>query len=61
MSGRLISLDKQSEFRPVGVGETWQRLMLKCVLGITGQDSKAACGTEQLAGGVEAGIEEWVT
>ena len=31
--------------------------MVKCLLRVSGQESKAACGTEQLAGGVEAGIE----
>ena len=29
MSGRLIALDKQLGVRPVGVGETWRRLMAK--------------------------------
>ena len=32
MSGRLIALDKQPGIRPVGVGETWRRLMAKCLL-----------------------------
>ena len=27
MSGRLIALDKQPGIRPVGVGETWRRMM----------------------------------
>ena len=31
--------------------------MAKYVLQVTGQESKDACGTEHLAGGVEAGIE----
>ena len=29
LSGRLIALDKQPGIRPVGVGETWRRLMAK--------------------------------
>ena len=29
MSSRLIALDKQPGIRPVGVGETWRRLMEK--------------------------------
>ena len=57
MSGRLIVLDKQPGIMPVGMGETWRRLMAKCLLRVTGQESKAACGTSQLDGGVEAGIE----
>ena len=31
--------------------------MAKCLIRVTGKEAKAACGTEQLAGGVEAGIE----
>ena len=57
MSGRLIALDKQPGIRPVGVGETWRRMMAKCLLRVVGPEAKAACGTTQLTGGVEAGIE----
>ena len=37
MSGRLIALDKCSGIRPVGIGETWRRLLAKCLLQVTGQ------------------------
>ena len=57
MSGRLIVLDKSSGIRLVGIDETWRRLLAKCLLRVTGQEAKAACGMEKLAGGVEAGIE----
>ena len=57
MSGRMIALDKQPGIRPVGVGETWRRMMEKCLLRVAGPEAKAACGTTQLAGGLEAGIE----
>ena len=57
MSFRLIALDKQSGVRPVRVRGTWQRLMAKCLLWVMGQEAKSACRTEQLSGGVEAGIE----
>ena len=57
MSGRLIALDKQPGIRPVGVGETWGRLMVKCLMRVTGTEVKAACGTTQLARRVEVGIE----
>ena len=57
MSGRLIALDKSPGTRPVGIGETWRRLLAKCLLRVSGQEAKAACGTEKLTGGVEAGIE----
>ena len=57
MSGRPITLDKQPGIRPVRVGETWQRMMEKCLLRVAGPEAKSACWTNQLAGGVEAGIE----
>ena len=58
MSGRLIAVDKQSKIRPVGVVKTWRKLMAKFLLRVTGPEAKAACKTIQLAGGVEAGIED---
>ena len=57
ISGRLIALDKSPGIRPVWIGETWRRLLAKCLLRVSGQEAKTACGTDQLAGGVEAGIE----
>ena len=57
MSGRMIALDKQPGIRPVGVGETWHRLMAKCLMKVAGPEDKSACGITQLAGGLEAGIE----
>ena len=53
----MIALDKKPGIRPVGVEETWSRLMAKCILRVTGQEYKDTCGTEHLAGVVEAGIE----
>ena len=50
-------LVKQAGIRTVGVGETWRRMMAKCLLRVDGPEAKAACGTTQLAGGLEAGIE----
>ena len=55
MSGRLIALDKQPGIRTVGVGETWRRLMAKCLLHVIGPETKASCRTSPLDGGVEAG------
>ena len=55
-SGRLIALDKQTGIRLVSLGETWLRIMVKCLLRVKGQEAKAACSTAQLAVGVEAGI-----
>ena len=56
-SGRLIALENLPAVRPFGVGETWRRLMSKCLLRVMGQEAKSACGTEQLDGGVDARIE----
>ena len=57
VGGRLIALDNQLEVRPVGVGDTLRQIMSKCVLRVAGQEAKVACGTEQLAGGVEEGMK----
>ena len=58
MVGRpMIALDKKPGVRPVGVRETWHRLMVKYILRIIGQEVNDACGTEHLTGEVEAGIE----
>ena len=46
MSGRLVALDKSPGIRPVRIGETWRRLLAKCLLRVSGQEAKAACGTE---------------
>ena len=45
---------KQAGVRLVAVGETWCGLMEKCVLQVTGKETKSACGMEQFVGGVEA-------
>ena len=57
MSGRLIALEKSPGIRTVGIGETWRRLLDKCLLRVSGQEAKSACRTEQLAGGAEAEID----
>ena len=57
MSGWLIALDEQPVIRPVRVEKTWRRMMAKCLLQVAGPEETAACGTTQLAVGVEAGIE----
>ena len=40
MPGRLIGLDKCHWVRPVGVGETWRRMLDKCVFVVTGEEAK---------------------
>ena len=46
ISGRSIALDKSPGIRPVGIGETWRRLLVKCLLRVSGQEAKAACGAD---------------
>ena len=57
MGSRLIALDMHPGVRPVGVGETWWRLIAKCILRVTEKDTKATCVTKHTDGGVESGIE----
>ena len=45
---------------PVGLGETWRRMLVKCVLVVIRAEAKEACKTEHLFGGLEAGIEEGI-
>ena len=52
MLGRLIGLDKCPGVRPLGVGETWRRILEKCVMVVTGAEAKEACRTEQLCSGL---------
>ena len=35
--GQLIALNKQLGVRPVMVGETWRRVIVKCILRVMGQ------------------------
>ena len=51
-SCRLIALDKQPGVRPIGIGETLQRLLNKAIADLTGDDLAYAFGSEKLAGGV---------
>jgi hypothetical protein len=43
--------------RPVGIGETLERLGAKCVLLVCGDEAKEACGVDQLCAGLEAASE----
>ena len=52
MFGGIIGLEEHPGVKPLGVGETWQRLLLKCVLKVAGEEVKEACVTDQLNGGV---------
>ena len=52
-----IALNKQPGVRQVGLVENWRLLMEKCVLRVTGQESKATYETEHLDGEFESGID----
>ena len=57
MSGRLMVLDNNSRVRSMGMGDTWWRLLPKCVLKVAGLEAKEGCITDQLCEGMEARIE----
>ena len=48
--GSLIDLDKCPGVRTVRLVYIWRMLLTKCVLVVTGEEAKEACGTEQLFG-----------
>ena len=57
VAGRLNGLSKHPGVQPVGMGETWQRKMSKCVIKVAVEEVKEDCGKDQLYGGVEEGID----
>ena len=57
MSCRLIALDKRPGIRPIGIGECLRRLLAKSTSDCTKGDLSEYFGIDQLAGGLEAGIE----
>ena len=48
MSGHLITLDKQTGVRQVGVGETWRRIFSEIMLNVTGPQASMECQDDQL-------------
>ena len=57
MACRLVALDKQPGTRPLGIGETYRRLMAKCILRVVGSRATSSCGNYNLCAGIKAGIE----
>ena len=54
---RLLALDKCPGVRPIGVGETFRRIIIKAILYVIGEDIKEAAGSSQLCAGQESGSE----
>ena len=57
MACRLVALDKRPAVRPVGIGETLRRALVKPVMRAARDQAKTMGGDLQLCGGLEAGIE----
>ena len=57
MACRLITLNKNPGVRPIGAGETAQRILTKAILSKTRGDVQDVTGTAQLCAGQLSGIE----
>jgi len=60
MACRLVALNKQPGVRPVGIGESYQQLLAKCILAATGCQATAACDNLNLCTGLPASIKGMV-
>ena len=57
MSWRFIGIDKYPGVITAGFGETWGRIMAKCILAVSDLGYKETFGTEKLCSEVDVGIE----
>ena len=57
LASRLIALDKQPGVRPIGIGDTAQRIIAKVVLTIVASDVQETAGCSRMCGGQISGIE----
>ena len=60
LASRLIALDKMPGVRPIGVGETHRRIIMKAILAVTKPDILDSTGISQLCVGQVAGVESAV-
>ena len=57
MVNRLIALDKCHGVRPIGIDECLRRVLGRVLALVTGWEVQSACGVDQLACGLQSGIE----
>ena len=57
VASRLVSLDKNPDVRPIGIGECSRRIISKAVLSIIRQDILETTGSIKLCAGEESGCE----
>ncbi len=60
MTGHLLGLDKNLGVHPIGIVDTWCRVLAKCILLVAGPVATEACGVDQLCAGLSAGIDDAV-
>ena len=58
MANRLIALDKYPGVRPIGIGETFRRVIRKTICLPCRDDVEEICEISQLCAGLKCGIEE---
>jgi hypothetical protein len=50
-------MDKFPGVCPIGIGDVWRRLIVKCVLTGAGQSATTTCGSDQLCTGLRVGTD----
>jgi len=46
ITGHLLALDKNPGARPIGIGDTWRRVLAKSILQVAGPVATEACGVD---------------